>query len=452
MDKDKITEEVLAEWAMRSPDGLSAGHNTPTNAAILQEILSVREMASVKAKSPSNKEEYYPKANREAAAIILRKKLLSPEMLHTNKGFRAEFSQHVFNAIMSDGKQSVDFVTSHYNQYSKVEDAVDFLNKHGRTGVYINIFTALDVLRSTERGVGGGEWPLVLLVKGCKTGLGDTGDLLTKNQGIIDVKEVDDEKCQYLLSEGSLKAEFSKVPYVDAVLELNNVLGNKDYYDALSSILNEVMDEGTPQDAKKRAASKEVTQQYFDYRTLQKIGTGVLYGLSRIITYFQEAHPKDALVAAIGDVASFDFKGDEYVVGLEDTPDTEKVKIKNPPKKETASVKVNVKSLNNKEDVLIISKLKKLKYFSATPPLTPSNVAQSFIRASTEHYTGGVVFYYKKHKEGTWYEYARHLDKLNPPFKLTAGSTGIQLSRLTHEYGQYSKIGQPSQNDSNEKQ
>lgn len=39
MDKHKIIDEVLAEWAMRSPDGLVGGHDTPENIAVLNEIL-----------------------------------------------------------------------------------------------------------------------------------------------------------------------------------------------------------------------------------------------------------------------------------------------------------------------------------------------------------------------------------------------------------------------------
>jgi len=42
MDKHKIIDEVLAEWAMRSPDGLVGGHDTPENIAVLNEILDER--------------------------------------------------------------------------------------------------------------------------------------------------------------------------------------------------------------------------------------------------------------------------------------------------------------------------------------------------------------------------------------------------------------------------
>lgn len=40
MDKSKIIDEILAEWAMRSPDGLVGGHDTPENMAVLNEILT----------------------------------------------------------------------------------------------------------------------------------------------------------------------------------------------------------------------------------------------------------------------------------------------------------------------------------------------------------------------------------------------------------------------------
>ena len=44
MDKHKIIDEVLAEWAMRSPDGLVGGHDTPENIAVLNEILDERRI------------------------------------------------------------------------------------------------------------------------------------------------------------------------------------------------------------------------------------------------------------------------------------------------------------------------------------------------------------------------------------------------------------------------
>jgi hypothetical protein len=42
MDKDKIIDSILNEWAMRSPDGLIGGHDTPENMAVLNEILAER--------------------------------------------------------------------------------------------------------------------------------------------------------------------------------------------------------------------------------------------------------------------------------------------------------------------------------------------------------------------------------------------------------------------------
>lgn len=39
MDKDKILNDILAEWAMRSPDGLVGGHDTPENFDVLEEIM-----------------------------------------------------------------------------------------------------------------------------------------------------------------------------------------------------------------------------------------------------------------------------------------------------------------------------------------------------------------------------------------------------------------------------
>jgi len=39
MDKNKLIDEILTEWAMRSPDGLASGHDTPENMAVLEELV-----------------------------------------------------------------------------------------------------------------------------------------------------------------------------------------------------------------------------------------------------------------------------------------------------------------------------------------------------------------------------------------------------------------------------
>lgn len=36
----KLLNQLLSEWSLKSPDGLAAGHSTPENMSILQEILS----------------------------------------------------------------------------------------------------------------------------------------------------------------------------------------------------------------------------------------------------------------------------------------------------------------------------------------------------------------------------------------------------------------------------
>jgi hypothetical protein len=40
MDKNKIIDDILNEWAMRSHDGLVSGHDTPENMEVLNEILN----------------------------------------------------------------------------------------------------------------------------------------------------------------------------------------------------------------------------------------------------------------------------------------------------------------------------------------------------------------------------------------------------------------------------
>jgi len=45
MDKNKIINDILNEWAMRSHDGLVSGHDTPENMAVLNEILDEKRLS-----------------------------------------------------------------------------------------------------------------------------------------------------------------------------------------------------------------------------------------------------------------------------------------------------------------------------------------------------------------------------------------------------------------------
>ena len=45
MDKNKIINDILNEWAMRSHDGLVSGHDTPENMIVLNEILAEKRLS-----------------------------------------------------------------------------------------------------------------------------------------------------------------------------------------------------------------------------------------------------------------------------------------------------------------------------------------------------------------------------------------------------------------------
>ncbi len=63
MDNDKVIDEILTEWAMRSPDGLAGGHDTPENMAVLDEILSETKVESKLVPDPNNPGEFLVKGH-----------------------------------------------------------------------------------------------------------------------------------------------------------------------------------------------------------------------------------------------------------------------------------------------------------------------------------------------------------------------------------------------------
>lgn len=277
MDKDKIIDEVLAEWAMRSPDGLVGGHDTPENMAVLNEILAEKESIPFPIQSKEEKEreelnqKYFrlyhnkwvttnhptyedytsyndiknyraAKRTRDDVGIISRG---IPNYKEANwtiealeaKGFNRASSEKIHSALFDQPAPiQKDFLTNGYNRLDPTE-AVKFLNS--RFYKYQNFIDALDGARSaggkkkksdadadasSSGGAGSkagrGEFILVLLIKDAKSAGSESGDIKVPGlDGAIEVKEITSNGFRATKASFG-KGGFYRMKYIVAVNEL----------------------------------------------------------------------------------------------------------------------------------------------------------------------------------------------------------------------------------------
>ncbi len=272
---NSFINEILAEWSMRSPDGLVGGHNTPENTAILKEIL---EEASIKDKRNPLHPRYFrydsntekmltkdhplyddgidkedvrngsavkksqradvvdvPKTEKPSTAPGIKDStgpVWTVEYLQREKDFFPTSAKIIHRALneLSNNKR-LEFLKN-FDQLS-AEAAVEFLNDRGNDPEYVAFLRAIDSARVSKGSgaeddegdasgskAGRGEFILVLLIKGGKSAGSKSGDIILKDGSAIEVKEVKDKDETIRATKASLGGKFNSVPFVDALNEL----------------------------------------------------------------------------------------------------------------------------------------------------------------------------------------------------------------------------------------
>ena len=169
MDKNKIIDDILNEWAMRSHDGLVSGHDTPENMAVLQQILSEKKMASPKEKEMAKK-------MMKPVGIGATKKT---KIKNTSK-FKTDVERYKhFASEKRAGNTSAKWMRNAVNTSTSDEAAREFLDMYDACSmeeaieVYNNprYASIIDRVEGKERkGLGRGELIFVFLMEGYKSG------------------------------------------------------------------------------------------------------------------------------------------------------------------------------------------------------------------------------------------------------------------------------------------
>ena len=258
MDKNKIINDILNEWAMRSHDGLVSGHDTPENMAVLNEILaekrlsiSPEQIAAEKEKSRKERTVARAKAKQERDAAKKKakeeeeaKKALPvgiPEEALQDKYFVTKrngdkvayknpyYKDGTLFELISSGKADMTLEGIEKNLGDKIEGknisekyvrlilkAVrdhsvptqpSFLSYYNKCDITLamKVFEDYaDIVRVIEKDkktlLGRGELTFVFLLKGAKTGGKGVDILLVEGLGDIEVKEVKDKDLKIQIS------------------------------------------------------------------------------------------------------------------------------------------------------------------------------------------------------------------------------------------------------------
>lgn len=282
MDKNKIIEDILAEWAMRSPDGLVGGYDTADNIQVLNEIMEeygINELDIGTGDFGVSLGDIKPKTSQEAAEL---KKLKTPQSkfqkvdkktgnvivvghpnyedgtllddikagtakvytpaekakLELSPEARAERIQdNIWEDMEAVNGKNVggDYVNQLINNFKKLKVSATLKNKFFDLYNNCSLKQALDIYNGKpadfqvfidsindvrHQGLGKGELAFVYMLRDVKSGgIGDVDLLNVEGYGAVEVKEVGKGKEKVRISSSTLKG-FSRSDFKNAIEDL----------------------------------------------------------------------------------------------------------------------------------------------------------------------------------------------------------------------------------------
>ena len=418
MEKSKIIEYVLNEWAMRSPDGLADGFDVQENIDLLQNILKEygleeEDIQNVMKKTAKPRKPKAPKvldtvwSKGKISLASLQAKNIPEDKIEKIINFMKQKDQPE-DPAMGWSSEELDFIKK-FDRLSPTE-AADYIGRiySSRPNLYdtshIIGFLDSDTLKGRSS-IGRGEYPLVFLIAGCKTGRGESGDLVLGG-GTIDVKEsvggvfkVEDNSFKKGEDKG-----FGNLKIVKAMDELEYfVKRRKDNKQALLNLLRKVNDIQGALDKKEF----DYALKYFENPNKEAFGANVFRAIVKCRVFFKNMPDKDQ-IEAITSVADFKLPNKEVEVAVEIPDQKSKQTIENPPKEETP-VQINVTAIGNREQAIIVPEILKLQIF-ADESLTPEQVGKELLPELD--YTGIIIINKVGKQESakiTWVEYIEDL-------------------------------------------
>jgi len=296
MDKNKLIEDILMEWAMRSPDGLVGGHDTMENMEVLNEILTEQgldeldmgdfgvtdKLAKRKKGRPAKllvpRDTFWRTDKKTGKTIVVghknyangtflddikanspkvpfytaaetAKQEMDPELRQkrindnvwedlgapNGKAVPANSVAQIKNEL--EKSKVVNFAKSIYNQKSLKEALALYNTNSGNEERFVNAMNAVK-----HHGLGRGELAFVFMLENVKSGgTGDVDLINVQGYGKVEVKEAGSAKTREAIRiSSSTLAGFSNSEIKKAIENLAQVLReNSELGDFLVKVLDE---------------------------------------------------------------------------------------------------------------------------------------------------------------------------------------------------------------------
>jgi len=295
MEKDRIIDAILNEWAMRSPNGLVSGHDTPENIDVLNEILSEMGLEELwrgdwdvsdeekkstggrpsKLRTPQSKfiqtdkktgklivvghdnyadgtflddiknntATWYTKAQKakleldaERRARRIEKNIWEDLMAPNGKAVGEKYVEQMKSAIINKAK-IYDYAKSIYNNQSLAGALKIYNTNSGNEKKFVDAMN-YDV---KHQGLGKGELAFVFMLRDVKSGgIGDVDLINVEGYGRVEVKEVGGKKTKETVRISSSTLEgFSNSRFKNAIEDLaQQMRKNKGFGEFLLKVLS----------------------------------------------------------------------------------------------------------------------------------------------------------------------------------------------------------------------
>lgn len=331
-------DEILSEWAILSPDGLSSGHDSSLNLGFLRQMLTEKKWSDESIEEFINEvvsEDAPPSEVQPApeAQVTLSAKLVSEK------------------SIQPDFAIKIEKILEKFPEFSSLYDSCLTINQ--AIGVYndTGFRPAIDAINNgvSHRGLGPGELALVFLIKGCKSGGSKSGDLVLSNGTIIDIKAYD--AAREIRMEPNSFNNFRGLKFNVALNELVTYLRSESTAaDTVISIINN--DALGPRDASTN--EKKFVEKFVKDLTTDEMGGSTFTGLMLIGNRLNRM--KDTSVNYIE--LNVDKKKYSFVVDDPEKDISTLANLTGPQK-----VSLTLSPVSDAQNQIIIPKLKSLKYF-----------------------------------------------------------------------------------------
>ena len=408
--------DILLEWAMRSPDGLASGAWTDANLTALRESLESRGMSESECNEIMSEIIEFNEADKSPEQIanknkrLIKKAALSPNATpeqklewekikkDTEKSKREKDLQpHLleFTPEMDPKGYYKDFILSKgvephlvkmmyselskidegsriafYNLYNESNDVSDSIQKYSNNKKAIIAVNGITTGKS-RGALGKGELPFVWFLNNATHGGVGTGDILFGSE-IIDIKDYQDG----IDIERNSFDNFNTVPFINELSSLIESTKNSDIKiflkkllageDGNGSELNAFVSNENSIDKNHVGSVRGNTEKFLDKYDMGRFGKTTMAGIRFLGKKIEDIRKKEGDKIGVKSVVSIFSKGEKVSAAVDNIDPIKKVPVGDELKNidsDGKTVSLHVEPIEAATDDIIISKLLRIQFF-----------------------------------------------------------------------------------------